>query len=189
MRAVAKLCLAAVLLQLTLGCSRSQRDCSASESQPIVEPGLLSFLSRARAAHHLADNQERTHPEQALATLRAVLNGPKPGTPSGLTPEVREVLADTAARVADMESSLGRFNEATRTVHEALGWVPDVSYFRGHLFEVMGLIEERLARTLDQQQKPSEAQIARSRAMAAFEQSMEIQAEVIRTASADAGKH
>jgi len=148
----------------------------------------MSFLSRARAAHHLADSQELGRPDQALATLRSVVRGPRPGSPDHLAPEVREVLADTAARTADIESQLDQFENATQTLNEALPWVPDSSYFRGHLFEVLGLVEERRTRSLEQQGKAKEAEIARGRAMAAFEESMKIQAEVILTASADAGK-
>lgn len=148
----------------------------------------MSFLSRARSAHHLADNQEQNQPDQALATLLSVVNGPRPGLPDHWAPEVREVLADTSARVADIESQLEQFEDATRTINGALPWVPDASYFRGHLFEVLGLVEERRTRMLERQGNAKEAESARSRAMAAFEESMKIQAEVIRTTSADAGK-
>jgi hypothetical protein len=99
-----------------------------------------------------------------------------------------EVLADTAARVADLESRLERFDSASRTLRDALLWVPDVSYFRGHLYEVSGIVEERRAHALERQNDAQEAQAARSRAMVAFEESMKIHAEVIRTASIDAGK-
>jgi hypothetical protein len=101
---------------------------------------------------------------------------------------VREVLADTAARVADLESQLDQFAGAINTLHTALTWVPDTSYFRGHLFEIEGLVEERHSKALERQGELTAAASARSHAMAAFEQSMKIQAEVIRSTSADAGK-
>ena len=105
-----------------------------------------------------------------------------------MAPEVREVLADTSARVADVESQLEQFENATQTLFGALPWVPDASYYRGHLFEVLGLVEERRTRALERQGNVKEAATARDRAMAAFEESMRIQADVIRTSSADAGK-
>jgi len=177
-----------LLVSLTGGCSRQDRDCKPTETGAVVDPALMSFLSRARAAHHLADNQEQGQPALALATLRSVLSGPRPGSPNHLAPEVREVLADTSARVADIESQLEQFEDATQTLFGALPWVPDASYYRGHLFEVLGLVEERRTRALERQGNVKEAASARDRAMAAFEESMKIQAEVIRTASADAGK-
>lgn len=173
---------------LVLGCGRRDNDCSTAEVHSVVEPALLSFLSRARAAHHLADHQEPERPDLALDTLRSVLNGPRPGAKDRLAPEVREVLADTAARVADLESRLNQFENATRTLQEALPLVPDVSYFRGHLFEIQGLVEERRAEALAQRSDTAGARAARDRAMAAFEESMKLNAEVIRTASVDAGR-
>lgn len=175
-------------VSLGVGCSRQDRDCTPTETRAVVDPALMSFLSRARAAHHLADNQEQGQSAQALATLRSVLSGPRPGSPNHLAAEVREVLADTSARVADIESQLDQFENATQTLLDALAWVPDASYYRGHLFEVLGLVEERRTRALERQGNVKEAASARDRAMAAFEESMKIQAEVIRNASADAGK-
>ena len=177
-----------LLVSLDVGCDRQDRDCTPTETRAAVDPALMSFLSRARAAHHLADNQEQSQPAQALETLRSVLSGPRPGSPNHLAPEVREVLADTSARVADVESQLEQFENATQTLFGALPWVPDASYYRGHLFEVLGLVEERRTRALERQGNVKEAASARDRAMAAFEESMRIQAEVIRTSSADAGK-
>lgn len=177
-----------LLVSLAVACNRQDRDCTPTETHAVVDPALMSFLSRARAAHHLADNQEQSQPAQALATLHSVLNGPRPGSPDHLSPEVREVLADTAARVADIESQLEQFENAAKTLIGALPWVPDASYYRGHVFEVLGLVEERRTRALEQQSNFKEAVSARGRAMAAFEESMKIQAEVIRTTAADAGK-
>jgi hypothetical protein len=136
----------------------------------------------------LADNQEENSPEQALLILRAVIDGPLPGGPETRPDEVREVLADTVARLADLESKGGDFDRAVQSVNTALPWVPDTSYFRGHLFEVLGLVEERRALVLSNGGNPAGADQAKNRAIAAFEQSMTIQAEVIRTLSADAGK-
>jgi tetratricopeptide (TPR) repeat protein len=175
-------------LLLTAACSRADRACRPDAQGAPVDPALLAFLSRARAAHHLADSQEEHHPEQALKTLRAVLDGPLPGRSETRPAEVLEVLADTSARVADLQSQAQDFEGAVRTLNRALPWVPEPSYFRGHLYEVLGIVEERRARALTQAGSPQAAEDAKNRALAAFEQSMTIQAEVIRTSSIDAGK-
>lgn len=56
------------------------------------------------------------------------------------------------------------------------------TYFRGHLFEVRGLLEDRRAKALTDEGKGEEALKAKQRALSAFETSMEIQAEVINQA-------
>ncbi|MBN2193942.1 MAG: hypothetical protein JW751_14090 [Polyangiaceae bacterium] len=114
-----------------------------------VDPALLAFLSRARSAHHRADLLENDGSIQgALAELSAIIDGPMPGGPRGL-PEVREVLADTLARRADLASRLGRHDSAVNDVQRGLGLAPETTYFRGHLFEVLGLVEERRSWALD----------------------------------------
>jgi hypothetical protein len=180
-------CTLLLLALLCAGCSRRDRSCSPGGTGAPIDPALLAFLSRARAAHHLADNQEELHPDQALVTLRAVIHGPLPGRPETRPAEVREVLADTAARVADLESQRADFDGAARSVSAALPWVPEPSYFRGHLYEILGLVEERCAQSLSRGGNRVAADQAKDRALAAFEQSMNIQAEVIRSSSADAG--
>ncbi len=181
-------CTLLLLVLICAGCSRRDRSCSPGGTGAPVDPALLAFLSRARAAHHLADNQEELHPERALVTLRAVINGPLPGRSETRPAEVREVLADTAARVADLESQSADYDAAAQSVSTALPWVPEPSYFRGHLYEILGLVEERRAQSLSRGGNLVAANQAKDRALAAFEQSMNIQAEVIRSSSADAGK-
>lgn len=177
-----------MMILALLACDRDRQVCKANETETAVDPALLAFLSRARSAHHIADSQEHQHPDQALIALRTVLHGPRPGLSGNLGPEVREVLADTAARVGDLESQLNNFDSAKKTLLDALSWVPEPSYFRGHLFEVLGLLEERRARQLEQSGKQDTANQARVLAIDAFEESMKIQAEVVRTTQADAGK-
>ncbi len=121
----------------------------ARRAEPTVEgaidPALLAFLSRARAAHHRADLLESDDLlEPAARELSAIVDGPLP--PSGASlPEVREVLADTLARRADLSSRLGRHDAAAADVDRGLSLATEISYFRGHLFEVQGLVEERRA--------------------------------------------
>ena len=80
------------------------------------------------------------------------------------------------------ELSRGNFDKAARDVDDGLELATETTYFRGHLFEVRGLVEERRAKALEKEEKTSEAQAAKKRALDAFEESMKIQAEVIKKA-------
>lgn len=188
MTARGHICTLLLLVLLALSCGRRDRSCSPESNRAPVDPALLAFLSRARAAHHLADNQEEHQPQKALTILKSIINGPLPGQPDTRPAEVHEVLADTAARIADLESQTEDFEAAVQSIITALPWVPEPSYFRGHLYEVLGLVEERRARALTRSGSAEAADQAKNRALTAFEQSMSIQAEVIRSSSADAGK-
>ena len=169
------------------GCARVRNEapavdntaCPELDAGRIVDPALLAFLSRARAAHHIADrHEENKSDDSAIRVLDELIDGPRPGgqTPS---PEVREVLADTHARLADLRSQRGQFAEAARHVQQGLELASEPSYFRGHLFETRGLLEERRAKSLSDQGKTSESAEATRTALAAFEESMRIQAQVI----------
>lgn len=170
----------------TTGC-KSEKLCGgeagardALADQP-VDPRLMAFLSRARAAHHEADLHEGDL-EKSLGPLIALVDGPVP-TGNQETPiEVREVLADTYARIADLESQRQRFDEADKRVTRALEWVQPVSYFRGHLLETRGLIAERRAAQLAQSGELEASKRSKLSAIEAFEQAMEVQAQVIRAA-------
>jgi hypothetical protein len=141
----------------------------------------LAFLSQARSAHHVADQREAEGDvTAALRALQGLTTGPKP--PLG-SPEVNEVLADTRARIADLLSRSGRFEQADREVEEGLTSAKQPSYFRGHLFEVRGLVEERREKALRGNGRAQEADQARERSLSAYEEAMKIQAEVIQKAS------
>ncbi len=162
------------------GCSRRERndDCGAAER--VVDPVLLAFLSKARSAHHTADLREAAGDSAAaLASLQALTGGE---LPPGNAPEVDEVLADTRARVADLLSRGGRFDQADAEIAVGLEHAKAPTYFRGHLLEVRGLVEERREKDLRGQHRGQEADQARDRSLSAYEEAMKIQAEVIRTA-------
>jgi hypothetical protein len=145
-----------------------------------VDATLLAFLSRARAAHHLADQAEAAHDlRRAVQNLTQVTDGPLPPGSAAQAPEVREVLADTLARLADLASQLGDNEAAERHLGRGLGLVPTPTYFRGHLFEVRGLVEERNASELERRGETAQAAQAKARALEALETAMMIQAEVI----------
>lgn len=167
---------------LAAGCSR-QRDhepCGDSDAGAPVDATLLAFLSRARSAHHLADQAEAARDlGRAAKALEAVTDGPLPPGSSANAPEVREVLADTLARLADLASQLGDPAAAERHLDRGLALVPTPTYFRGHLFEVRGLVEERNASRLEKSGEAAQAARAKARALEALETAMKIQAEVI----------
>jgi tetratricopeptide (TPR) repeat protein len=176
---------AAWLLALGLllsSCARQSapEPCAETDAGPPIDATLLAFLSRARAAHHLADQAESARElPRAVSTLETLVRGPLPPGSAERAPEVREVLADTLARMADLSSQLGDYDAAIRHLERGLPLVPTPTYFRGHLFEVRGLVEERNATRLEQQGDAQRASAARARALTALEEAMKIQAEVI----------
>jgi len=163
------------------GCSKRERGDDCGPSERVVDPVLLAFLSQARAAHHLADEREaKDDVPAALRALQTLTENPKP---PGNAPEVDEVLADTRARIADLMSRSGRFDQAEEELDAGLESAKTPSYFRGHLFEVRGLVEERRVKALRGTGRGQEAEQARDRSLGAYEEAMKIQAAVIRGAA------
>jgi len=148
--------------------------CTCEADARAVDPSLLSFLSKARAAHHKADAAETTDRAQALAALETIVAGPRPPR----RPEVDEVLADTRARMAELHAAQGQFDQAANDVQLGLELARDISYFRGHLFEVLGVVEEQRAASLAASD-PAAAEQARRRAIRASEQAIDIQTQVL----------
>lgn len=151
--------------------------CEPAPGAAVVNSVLLAFLSQARSAHHVADAREASGQKaQALAALQSLVDAPPP---PGKAPEVEEVLADTRARIADLHSQLGHFAEADAAIAAGLENAPSSSYFRGHLFEVQGAVEERREKALRVTGDGQKADRARERSLVAYEEAMRIQAEVI----------
>ncbi len=181
------LILTALFAASSPGCKQADErpsppSCPELDAGTPVDPTLLAFLSRARAAHHLADSHEQTKDAKAaVEVLELLLRGPVPGGEKP-GPEAREVLADTRARVANLQSELGNFEAAMEHVDVGLKLVPTDSYFRGHLFEVRGLVEERRSNQLREAGKTPDSELAKQRALAAFEEAMKIQERVIQQA-------
>ena len=170
-----------ILLPVAFSCRAEPEPPVNGDAQAVVDESLLAFLSRARSAHHLADlAEEREDWNEGIKVLRKLVEGPVAKKP--LAPEAREVLADSHARLADYESRLGHFDKALGDVDAGLKLAREVTYFRGHLFEVKGLVEERRAKQLALAGKEAAAAAAKKRAIAAFEKSMSIQAKVIKHA-------
>ena len=176
---------------LLAACSRSEpspvSNCPAIDAGVPVDPILLAFLSRARAAHHLADDREGDGDLAASAApLERLVAGPLPREKGAeLGPEVREVLADTYARLADLHSRQGAFDRALQDVQLGLGHAREPNYFRGHLLETEGLVEERHAKALESTD-PTAAKAIRKRAIELLERAMAVQSSVIERAPAAA---
>lgn len=167
----------------TLACQRADRGeptpvevCPEVDAGAVVDPALLAFLSRARAAHHLADlSEEKKDLDGALHVLTDFLKD----KPFPERAEAEEVLADTHARVAELESQLGRFDAANASVERGLGFAKGTTYYLGHLFEIKGVVAERRAKKLRADGKEDAARQAERDAVEAFERSMQIQEKVL----------
>jgi tetratricopeptide (TPR) repeat protein len=175
------LSLALVICAVSVG---GCRDVGAPEgdragAERVVDASLFSFLSKARATHHLADlSLEVGDRSAAIAELEQLVTGPRPAS----SPEVVEVLADSHARLADLRSQGGQFDAAERDIQKGLVLAREPTHFRGHLFEVRGLVEERRMQSLREAGDTAGAERARKLALEAFEAAIEVQDEVIRAA-------
>jgi hypothetical protein len=170
--------------------ARCSRDVSGhpDESATVVDNELLAFLSLARAHHHEANLLEQTGDVRgAVAALRKIVEAPKPHHGERI-PEVEEVLADAFARIAELELTLKDTAAAQRDVEAGLAHASDATYFRGHLLEVFGIVEEvRTSELLDAGQG-SEAARARTHALALLREAVDVQEAVIGRAL-DGGKN
>jgi tetratricopeptide (TPR) repeat protein len=156
--------------------------CGGADGAAIDTP-TMAFLSLARALHHEADIHESSGDiAGALAALERLMSVPAPAAA-----EAEEVLADTRARLAELRLQKNDLAGADRDVHAGLEHARDLTYFRGHLLEVAGLVEEARAHALSDAGKSDEAQRARARAIGLLEDAVRVQQHVIDRALADGG--
>jgi hypothetical protein len=170
---------------LLVQCTRSAAADSACAcaGATVVDPTLLAFLSKARAAHHRADlTEEDGDLDLAIAALEPVVTPPRPAAP-----EAVEVVADTYARLADLKSDLGNFDPALRDVDAGLLLASRPTHFRGHLFEVKGVVLERRYRALDAAGETAAAAAVKAQALEAFKSAIDVQDQVIDDALRGAG--
>jgi tetratricopeptide (TPR) repeat protein len=153
--------------------------CPSSEaSSPPIDPSLMAFLSAARALHHEADIKESQGDlAGAIAALERLVR-----TPAPRAVEVDEVLSDAHARLAELRLKKGDLEGAAQDVARGLDLARQPTYFRGHLLEVSGLVEEARAAALADAGKTEEAARAKSKAIGLLEDAVRVQEQVIREA-------
>lgn len=157
-------------------------DCAVG--RPVVDTALLAFLSKAKVVHHRADLAEQDGDlAGAVAALAQLVEGPIPGGAGEQgdepPPEAREVLADTLARMAEIDSRRGRFDEGKAHIARGLDLAVETTHFRGRLEEVLGVVEQRLHEALLEDGDEAGAKEAKERAIEAFQRAIAIQDEVI----------
>ena len=180
------------LAALAIGCSR--RDAGSSAPAVLLEDGgtavdleLMAFLSEARALHHEANvREDESDLAGAIAAMQKLVHAPRPH-PEARIPEIDEVLADAFARLAELDVRAHDVDGASAAVREGMGHAPEATYFRGHLLEVAGIVEETRASLLADAGKAEEAAKARTRALASLEEAVDVQDKVIGRALGDAG--
>jgi tetratricopeptide (TPR) repeat protein len=174
---------ALVALAAAFACSR--RDGGADESGA-VDTELMAFLSEARALHHEANLKEDGGDLPGAIDAMDRLVAARRPHPERPAPEVEEVLGDAYARLAELRLERGELDPAGDAIARGLEHTPEPTYFRGHLLEVKGLVEEARAAELADAGKPEEAAKARERAIGVLEEVVKIQDEVIQRSLANA---
>ncbi len=176
--------LAAVLaLSMALGgvlLARCDRNESArTDDSAVVDTELLAFLSLARARHHEANVLEQNGDVAgASGALQKIVDAPKPH-PGQRFPEIEEVLADTFARMAELELASHDASAAQRHVENGLLHASERTYFRGHLLEVYGIIEETRTAELADAGRTAEADKTRAHALSLLREAVDVQEAVI----------
>jgi hypothetical protein len=173
----------------TPGCSRHE---GGDDNAPAVDTEIMAFLSEARALHHQANiAEEGGDLSAAIHAMDRLVTARRPH-PQRTTPEVEEVLADAYARLAELRLKKGELEPAGLAVKNGLEHVAEATYFRGHLVEVQGLIEEARAAQLADAGRAEEAKKAREHAIQLLEEVVKIQDQVIQRSlardSAEAGR-
>jgi hypothetical protein len=151
-----------------------------------IDTAVMAYLSMARAMHHEANLKEDSDLPGAIAALDHLTAEKRPH-PGERVPEIEEVLADTFARIAELQVREGELAKAKESVREGLTHAPSPSYFRGHLLEVEGIAEEARAAELGDAGHASEAVAAKARALDLLYQAVVVQERVVtETLTADA---
>jgi len=182
-----------------VGCKQNterqpSQSAASSSAQACAEPALrlddarMAWLSKARAVHLQADLAESDGNEaEAAVLLNAFVKAPPPGGESP-PPEEREVLADTFARLADLDGRGGKFASAREFVRQGLDLAKERTQFRGRLFEVLGAVEKRAADELRAKGDEPGATAAKTRSLVALKEAVAIQEQVIERALGGAPK-
>ncbi|CAN5232587.1 hypothetical protein BH09MYX1_BH09MYX1_37190 [soil metagenome] len=160
---------------------------TAGDVAPVVDTGVLAFLSLARAGHHEADIlEEQGDVEGAIAAIQRIVNAPRPHA-GETVPEVDETLADAYARLADLRLTKGDVDAAEKDVKEGLTHAKEATYFRGELLTTYGVVEQKRAQKLMAAGQTVDANNARTHAVSLLEEAMDIQEHVIGKTLGDGG--
>jgi hypothetical protein len=158
----------------------------APDAGVAIDTAVMAYLSMARAMHHEANLKEDSDVSGAIAALGRLTAAKRPH-PGERVPEIEEVLADTFARIAELQVREGELAKASDSVREGLTHALSPSYFRGHLLEVEGIVEEARAQELGDAGRVSEAATAKARALDLLYQAVLVQEHVVtETLAADA---
>ena len=189
-RAAASACALAFAFAF-VGCAK--RDAGAPAAMRAVDGGqavddaTMAFLSEARALHHEANVKEDERDVRgAIAAVTRVVKAQRPHAGERI-PEIEEVLADAYARIAELEVRAGDLAAADEAARAGLEHAPDATYFRGHLLEVRGIVDESRAASLADAGNEAGAAKARAEAMRWLEEAVSVQERVIGGALADDG--
>jgi tetratricopeptide (TPR) repeat protein len=170
----------ALTAAVAIGCRG--REVADQDTAPVIDVELMAFLSEARALHHQANMKEASNDlPGAAAAMRRLVTARRPHQGSS-APEVEEVLADAYARLGEIELRQNALDAAAEAIRAGLSHAPEPTYFRGHLLEIQGLIEEARAAMLADAGKPEEAARARENAIRLLEDVVRIQDQVIERA-------
>ncbi len=160
-------------------CAKENAAAIGADDAAVVDNELLAFLSLARAHHHEANLLEQNGDlAGAIAALQKIVDVTKPHSGEHL-PEVEEVLADAYARMAELELQQKNTANARRDVIAGLSHVNEPTYFRGHLLEVYGIVEETRTAELKDAGNTAEADRARTHALALLHEAVNVQEQVI----------
>jgi tetratricopeptide (TPR) repeat protein len=168
-------------IAIAIGCKGSSSGgggAGEGDNGQVVDTEIMAFLSEARALHLQANlKEEAGDVAGAAAAMERLVAARRPH--DGKAPEVQEVLADAYARLAELQLKLNALPKAADAVKTGLSHAPDPTYFRGHLVEVEGLIEEARAMELADAGNPEEAAKSREKAIQLLEEVVKIQDQVI----------
>jgi hypothetical protein len=168
-------------------CSRDESIRGEGESATVVDNELLAFLSLARAHHHEANLLEQSGDMAgAVVALRKIVDAPQPH-PGQQVPEVEEVLADAYARIAELELQQKDMGTAQHDVETGLLHAASPTYFRGHLLEVYGIVEEARTADLLDAGRDAEADRARAHSLVLLREAVDVQEAVIARVLLDGG--
>jgi hypothetical protein len=181
-RALVMAALCALMLGLTIAFgivpACAQHEGSATDGEP-VDTEIMAFLSEARALHHEANLREDSGDLAGAESAMNRLVTAREPHPERKAPEVEEVLADAYARLAELRLKQGALDPASVAVKSGLEHVAEATYFRGHLVEVQGLVEEARAAQFADAGNAAEATKAREHAIVLLEEVVKIQDQVI----------